>query len=360
MIRGIAASLVVVHHVLRTAPGLDAEALFNGHVALWMRHLFLGDLAVTLFFVLSGASLAISSIRKTNEFRVGRFFVRRFFRIYPLYALIIILYFAFRPVYAGYLHTGIASYGTWLTGQFIDYTPPVVWITHLTMTFNLVGIPTNFNNALWSLPIEMQFYLLFPVMFFVLRLGTLHGIILLALLLALIYSGERLLGTNVEFLERAWEFGGGVAIGVFWKPISAFMSRRSARMIAFIGMLLLFELAVTSIELRWVPNNTFQVFFCFVSVGFALGFYKWKAQTRLEYLLVKIGSWSYSLYLIHNLVIAAFAPPLRILALSPIVYFLIAFPLSYVTSLAASRFLYERFERPFIRLGARYAVSLTL
>src|SRR5664279_4821067 len=89
VMRDIAASLVVLHHVLRTVPGLDSATLFDGKVDLWMGHVFLGDLAVTLFFVLSGASLAINAFAKAEAFSPRQFFIKRVFRIYPLYVLMI-------------------------------------------------------------------------------------------------------------------------------------------------------------------------------------------------------------------------------------------------------------------------------
>ena len=357
VLRGIAASLVVFHHVLRTVVGFDANTLFNEGVPVWMNHLFLGDLAVTLFFVLSGTSLAISAFSKANPINTRKFFIKRFFRIYPLYVLIILLYFAFRPVYAGYLNAGFATTGVWLTDQFTAPATPVVWLTHLTMTFNLIGIPTNFNNALWSMPIEMQFYLLFPVMILLLQAGRRRGLVLMLVFLGALYSIERVSGINIEFIERAWEFGGGVLIGVFWKTIVGFASRRWIRIILGISAVLLFEISRWQMQLRLFPNNTFEVIFCFVVIALALGFSSWQARTPLARFFVNVGVWSYSLYLIHNLLIGAITPLLHQLGLPPLIYFLIALPLIYSLALVTSRFLYTRFEYPFIRVGARYATK---
>ena len=130
------------------------------------------------------------------------------------------------------------------------------------------------------------------------------------------------------------------------------MRRRTSRVIVLISVILVFELARLSVRLILIPTNTFDVIFCFLVVALALGFADWQARTRLERLLVNIGLWSYSLYLIHNLVIAALTPLLHTLGLPAIVYLALTFPLVYIVALVVSQFLYNRFELPLYSFGS--------
>lgn len=137
-LRGVAASFVVAHHVCRTAPGLDSAAFWSSSSAQawWVYWVFLGDLAVTVFFVLSGASLAYASRCSNQQFSSGSFLIKRFFRIYPLYFLVLWVYFAFRPVYAYLVPNPPAD---WLSPQFVLPIQLEDWVQYLTMTFNLLG-----------------------------------------------------------------------------------------------------------------------------------------------------------------------------------------------------------------------------
>ena len=59
VLRGIAATAVVVHHTLRCTPGLNGSGFWEQEHPWWLSFAMLGDLAVTLFLVRSGASLSI-------------------------------------------------------------------------------------------------------------------------------------------------------------------------------------------------------------------------------------------------------------------------------------------------------------
>ena len=356
VLRGLAASLVVLDHVLLTISGFDAEKETALTTEWWGRNIFLGAFAVTLFFVVSGTSLSLSAFSKSGGFNARSFFIRRFFRLYPLYVLVILIGFCLRPLYTTYVGWGIASFQTWLGfEQFGRPATATVWLTHLTLTFNLFQVPANFDSAIWTLPVEVQFYLLFPIMLFLLQLGRRRGLLLFALFLGVIHVLSFVDSPSFMALLRAWEFGGGVLIGMYWRQIAALMRRPRVRLLAIVAALILFEVSRVPMTLPLIPDNLLEVFFCFLVVALALSFANWQPQGRPGQLLVNIGNWSYSLYLIHALVIAALTPLLHALNLSPFFYFIVAFPSVYVLSLFISRFLYNRFERPFIRLGARYA-----
>jgi peptidoglycan/LPS O-acetylase OafA/YrhL len=108
---------------------------------------FDGELGVRLFFVLSGfliTYLLLGETARSGSISLSRFYARRSLRILPIYV-------TYLTVLA--LLTGLGVYhDTWSS-----------WFGALTFTRNLFGIGRSATVQLWSLAIEEQFYLLWPV-----------------------------------------------------------------------------------------------------------------------------------------------------------------------------------------------------
>jgi peptidoglycan/LPS O-acetylase OafA/YrhL len=115
----------------------------------WILHIIdFGWVGVDLFFVLSGFLIArqlFSELKATGTISIKQFFTKRFFRIIPVYLVVVAIYFlvpAFRE----------------------RESLPALW-RFLTFTQNIGLDPSpygTFSHA-WSLCIEEQFYLLFPL-----------------------------------------------------------------------------------------------------------------------------------------------------------------------------------------------------
>jgi len=134
--RGCAAWMVVYAHYW--ADSVNSWPL--------MRFAFTG---VDLFFVLSGFVFAPYFFGK--PLAAGSFAVRRFFRIYPTYFLALLIYFGMR----------------WLDGQALAY-----WWQHLVFAYlQSREMAFYYNPAFWSLPAEVEFYLLLPLLAIFCRRG---------------------------------------------------------------------------------------------------------------------------------------------------------------------------------------------
>ena len=145
-LRGLAALFVVVHHVfLRAFPGYPAD-----HAPVWAAPFIFGRFAVVVFIVLSGYSLALAPARRGWQLGgTSRYLRRRARRILPAYwaALAFSLAVAWLVMPPpGQAAPGIGS----------------VAVNGLLLQ-NLVILPTP-NGAFWSLAVECQLYLLFPLM----------------------------------------------------------------------------------------------------------------------------------------------------------------------------------------------------
>lgn len=163
--------------------GLLALWVYFGHLAYAVGYqnylLGLHALAVDLFMVLSGFLMFRSwskglSIERTLLERVLEFYKARFFRIAPLYYLLLLVCYIFLPsLTAMYDFIQKTMPPPWAQ-ELSDYNPSAGWnfdsirwlYLHATFTFGLVpGMEASTPLPDWSLSLEMQFYFVFPVLF---------------------------------------------------------------------------------------------------------------------------------------------------------------------------------------------------
>src|SRR5437764_404076 len=150
-IRGLAALFVVVNHVfLRAFPGYPVD-----HAPFWAGWFIYGRFAVVVFIVLSGFSLALSPVRHGWQLDgLSRFAQRRARRILPAYWAAL----AFSLAVAWLV---VAQPGAGLP----DARSVVV---NGLLVQNVVAAPTP-NRAFWSLAVEAQLYVVFPLLLFMVR-----------------------------------------------------------------------------------------------------------------------------------------------------------------------------------------------
>jgi peptidoglycan/LPS O-acetylase OafA/YrhL len=224
-LRGVAALVVALHHAVGYyTPGLRR--------AMGER-IDLGTVGVLVFFLVSGYIVPASLERRGD---VRAFWIGRFFRIYPLVAVACAI--GILPVVLGLreLRAGLGS-----------YDPVLALVAHLTMLQDLLGVP-NAMNVLWTLSYEMAFYLLVVAVFVVgaprrgdlvalvpLALGMLAGGVLpIALLTRTLGVSAVVVGfacALVVVLAAAmsgspgWRLAGGLGGGVLALVLVAFNSR---------------------------------------------------------------------------------------------------------------------------------------
>jgi peptidoglycan/LPS O-acetylase OafA/YrhL len=167
----VAALLVVFHHA-------------RSH-RLW--GVLEGWNGVTLFFVLSGfliTTLALREEEALGALRWRAFFVRRAFRILPIYLASLALYVAVMIV----LGVGTAHRASFVHAipWYLSPFPEVPFFSRTHIVFSLA----------WSLGIEEKFYLLWPLLAFVVLRGRARGRLGAALVLALALQLPLLLTGN--------------------------------------------------------------------------------------------------------------------------------------------------------------------
>ena len=115
-----------------------------------------GARGVQLFYVLSAFTLFLSLSNQNNEFRSNNlnFFIRRFFRIAPMYYISIFYYSLQSIIYQPFLKDGTVTIINWgiISNIFFFHGISPYWINN--------PIPGG-----WSVAVEMPFYCLMPFLF---------------------------------------------------------------------------------------------------------------------------------------------------------------------------------------------------
>jgi peptidoglycan/LPS O-acetylase OafA/YrhL len=158
LLRFVAVTSVVLTHTEDIAEGVCGPT-----VAFISRMLHHGYVGVNLFFVLSGflvSGLLFTEYQRNGQIHVGRFLVRRGFKIYPaLYFLLICTFFyecVISPRSGGSRSTPIQNYLAEVL--FVQNYFPGVWAQN------------------WSLAVEEHFYLSFPAVLVALAAAN-HSIV---------------------------------------------------------------------------------------------------------------------------------------------------------------------------------------
>jgi peptidoglycan/LPS O-acetylase OafA/YrhL len=308
-LRGLAILLVLIWHV-----GADANTASGHH---WLFYVMdassLFWSGVDLFFVLSGfliGGILLDVRNSPNYFRA--FYVRRFFRIVPIYAVVVGLFYL---SLAGGLPGRIGG-SDWLFG------PTAPWYAFATFTQNIrfaTGAPNlaYWLSATWSLAVEEQFYLVLPaVIWFVSERWlpyVLGSAILAAPLLRLILNLTFSHGKVASFTLmpcRADALLLGVAAALLvrratlWESFKANRSRLMSVWVVLLAGLPVFVLlkAADPLESFWMSTIGLSWLAFFYLGLLLLGLLysgEWLGRILRNSWLRSLGTISYGVYLFH-------------------------------------------------------------
>ena len=278
-LRGMAAYFVVISH-------------FCGATKFGDKHLIFGRIGVMIFFILSGFLMGyiyLSNNKRPSASDIGRYLVRRFTRVYPLFLAIVLLSFISFNVYDPRVMFKITDENLW---------------QHFLL---LEG-----NSVLWTIPVEFLFYFTFiPILLFSHKYKT-----------AVIYSLIGFMALNVmldypDFKASGYWFGyssfflAGVLVSYFYKAPDTEPKQTRVHDVAFIACLAFipilvpetfYELFLKSSALPDGSSNRQTVdFYLLFMVIFLYTCLKSKLAGHLlgNKAFRFLGSISYTVYLIH-------------------------------------------------------------
>lgn len=262
-----------------------------------------GYLGVDVFFVISGFLIAKIILRQmeAGDFSFRRFYLRRLKRLFPVSAAVISTTMAV-GYFALYLDEWKSLMQQALSSLFC-YSNYFFW----THSKNYWGESAE-NMALlhtWSLSIEEQFYLLFPLCLLAL-MRFLRKRLILALAISLVASlalsavaSQYAQSANFYWLPtRAWELLAGCLLAAC--QIRRGNGEPNAK-IALLGLAMI----LVAVSVHWVGLDLYTVGQCLATLGTALVLWKSLPNAGLAGRVLSlapvvfIGKISYSLYLWH-------------------------------------------------------------
>jgi peptidoglycan/LPS O-acetylase OafA/YrhL len=148
-LRGVAILLVMLHHFTYYRPTAGADLAIGSVVFFFWT-------GVDLFFVLSGFLITgILLDTRNSERYFTSFYARRFLRIFPLYYLVLFLAFVVLPKFPA-LHPMLAG-----QAELPPQWPYWLYLTNFFIAGS--GWVHGWVDISWSLAIEEQFYLVWPL-----------------------------------------------------------------------------------------------------------------------------------------------------------------------------------------------------
>jgi peptidoglycan/LPS O-acetylase OafA/YrhL len=328
-LRGVAALTVIFHHFR----WMWFENARPGWGMTLITPLTAGHQAVMLFFLLSGFVLAVPMLRgKGQAYPV--YLTRRVLRIYGPYFFALLLAVAGAAVWHGHLPEG-----SWANMSWNEPVRPKLVLAHVLMIGNYNV--AEFDNAFWSLVVEMRVSIIFPLMFFVVnRIKTwvaLAGVLLGTVAAALIADRPNVFSLTPWTLGYAMVFVCGILLAKNVERVSAwYRGLRPLTRVAF--AILSFVLYSWGMSFAEVEHRSFgqdQILVTLGAAGYMIlalnaGWAKRALRTRVAQFLGRI---SYSLYLVHCTVLLALAHTLgqRVSVLTQFVFFVsLSIGLSYL------------------------------
>lgn len=325
-----------------------------------------GETGVSLFFVLSGfliSYLLMEEKEHTGSISLAKFYLRRMLRIWPLYFTVVIIGFVIFP--------GLKS--------MVNMNHPLssnVWY-HLSFLSNFDAIHIEqfskgndalIQNITWSVSIEEQFYLVWPLLFVFLppkwRLPAILLVIGGSFVFRMAHSGE-LAVLYFHTFSVMMDLGmGALAAFLLRKKLSwrKYLQNMDSKRQALLFLLTLLILYFQDILFRFPYGEAINRLVCtgmfalIISIQAVEGSNNTLQFQRLRF-ASKWGKYTYGMYLLHPMMITLVDIAYRI---SPLpqndVWLLCSIaPLSFLLTLVASRLSYLTIEAPFLRWKEKFS-----
>jgi len=327
-VRGLAILVVMFHNISPKYPLFHSDKLFSD-----------GWMGVDLFFVLSG--MLITGILLDTKQSLGyfkNFYVRRCLRIWPLYySLLFFMFVVVRFLNTSEYHLVVQSSSPW-------------WAFPLFLQNFLLPISTNAAGPLgvtWSLAIEEQFYLVWPLVVRFCSLTQLRRLAVAEICLSpalRYYLSLHHVDLYTNIFCRLDGLMAGALLALLIRTDDFVPSKLLKR--AWILLLITAPLAflTEAFHARWIVFSftaLASAAFVFVSM---FSERKWLQAIMTNRFLVYTGTISYGLYLLHKIPFGL----VQTLRLDRNPY--LPLPIIFVTSFALAALSWNLLEQPFLKL----------
>ena len=300
-LRFIAAMLVVIHHFIIekiTNNMWTSDLFFVDLIILWIKK---GTSGVSLFLVLSGFLFTLIVGAGAKKIIYHKFIYNRVLRIFPLVTILIMIVIMLNR----------------------NNSNPIDILRLFTLQLNTGGDGSGWGNnifpsgPIWTVAVEFQFYLIFPIiMLFFTKYGIRWIITLISFFLLLkvmvFYVSQEYGDIHNPYwdfyhsiLGRLDQFVIGIAYGIWYKTYDKKMGKIVAIAtitLSILGLTILFKNTNT------IDTNLFASVFSFTLEavlwgGIIIGYLSMQFQSpmlgRVSKVLAFLGGISFSIYLLH-------------------------------------------------------------
>lgn len=354
-LRFFAAALVLLHHA-------ESLRLQFGLVNLKDWGLFQnGQNAVTFFFVLSGfliTYLLLKEVKTTQTVRIKTFYLKRVYRIWPLYFLLVIIGVVIQPQLIKWFHVPYE----------MPYTFGETWYYFL---FFFPGLVTYYFGShllepLWSIGVEELFYLIWAPLVKLLKrylLVLLVGIITIKLILFVWINHSDVPGV-FRYIVRILQFesmsiGGLGAYLLFYhgpKFSAKFMNILKMCSLVLVVVLIVNPFSHYADFTQFMYDSAYApVLKALIFGGLLLSLAYFNTKNRLldSPWMNYLGDISYGIYMYHLLVLTGLVELIKVthlgIWLDSTLYYVVSFGLTIGIASFSKRFI----ENYFLRLKSK-------
>ena len=251
----------------------------------------------------------------------------------------------------------IQPQGNWVEHQYLAEWGVSDLINYFTLSFNFTNNGGLFNNAFWSLPIEFQYYLVFPLIILALRFVGAIGPVLIAVGSYFIHKHNLVVPGHTQVFFLAYTFCFGIVLAYLYEKLTwrinkylgsfLFLCSVITCALAENGIISFGNFPVISNPYGWTGITGLV---CIALLLFTEG--DLNKHDKMIKPIHYLGEISYSLYLLHNLVLSVILlvcihiNTIGIIEF-PVIIFLIAMPITVILS----KLSYEHIEKNGIKLS---------
>lgn len=346
-LRAIAALVVVLGHIELIKKTNEISNIYG--------KLPDGHLGVILFFVLSGfliTFLLVQEKQKNNNISFKKFYLRRILRIWPLYYLIIFLSFVI------------------FQDENYSLKSAILCLTVFPNIAHSLKIGWASSPQLWSIGVEEQFYLFWPLLISVLPSRK------IIMYLLLFFVGYTLLPHVIGFINtrtinnvdlfnfnqsffgstkfNCMSFGG--VLGYMYATKHSFLKILYKPIIAYPAVILPFLLWLFQINFGFFNDEVYSILFGLLILNLATND---NLKISMDNSILKfLGDISYGIYMYHWIVILLIIKLLSSLEIHNLVgYNILLYTLVLIITILISWISFNTFEKYFLNIKKRFEIK---
>lgn len=335
-IRGILASLVMFSHTFKDIYiYLGNEWIYNKDyfklLSFGNQATNAGKIGVAIFFMISG--YLFYRLLDKNTLNVKSFFKNRFLRIYPLYASVVTFCI---------LYIFLTNQSNFSVGNLLEIAK---WYLFLGQ-YEIINVVEMTSGVEWTLKLEILMYISIPILFLlfsktknkILRHGFIIGSILALFVLGFLL---RIYG-KVYIDPRAilCFYVGYLALELKNYSINNFFKTNLAAYLSIFLFISSFFVSSNNIYYLYIIFSCGFVFLCISAGNTLFGILK---TPQLQ----KLGEISYSIYLIHGIVLYFYMKLINYFAITNQFYLSLSVILVFYITYSISSFTYLNIEQRF-------------